>query len=61
MVIRTSCILPANGFAIRRFAMKRTSCISHRISIRPISTCQLSASQHLHLKPIYLILSKGSM
>ena len=31
-----------------------------RISLRPISTYQLNALLHLHLKPIYLILSKGS-
>ena len=31
-----------------------------RISPRPISICQLHALLHFHLKPIYLILSKGS-
>ena len=41
-------------------------CISYihsqpvRISPRPISICQLHALLHFHLKPIYLILSKGS-
>ena len=41
-------------------------CIFHihsqpvRISPRPISICQLHALLHFHLKPIYLILSKGS-
>ena len=31
------------------------------ISFRPISTCQLNALPRLHLTPIYLILSKGSV
>ena len=31
-----------------------------RISPRPISTCQLHALPHLHSKPIYLVVFKGS-
>ena len=31
-----------------------------RISLRPISTYQLNALLHLHLKPIYLVVFKGS-
>ena len=30
-------------------------------SLRPISTCQLNASLRLHLRPIYLVLSKGPL
>ena len=50
--------------AIISYLQNRTSnLISFRnswISPRPISTYQLNALLHLHLKPIYLILSKGS-
>ena len=31
-----------------------------RISLRPISTCQLHALPHFHLKPINLVVFKGS-
>ena len=31
-----------------------------RISPRPISTCQLHSLPHLHSKPIYLVVFKGS-
>ena len=31
-----------------------------RISLRPISTYQLNTLLHLHLKPIYLVVFKGS-
>ena len=31
-----------------------------KISLRPISTCQLHALLHFHLKPIYLVVFKGS-
>ena len=34
--------------------------VNYRISLRPISKCQLRTLLLLHLIPIYLILSKGS-
>ena len=31
-----------------------------KLSLRPISTCQLHALLHFHLRPIYLVVFKGS-
>ena len=41
-------------------SLSRLSFEPLRISLRPISICQLNALPHLHLRPINLVVFKGS-